>query len=194
MISVLFIDDNTDLLAQVRTFLEKTGDLRVESAHSIKQATEKLKNRTFDVIITYEEIPEVNGIEFVADMNGIEFLKYLKSQGIATPLILYSRKGPTKFALQELSNGTELVLPKTGDIRPALFEMVTLIKGTMLRKKAERELKAQNEQLAGILSATPLGIFQMRNGIIEWVNVPFCSMLGYDEISLVGKEMRSLFR
>lgn len=193
MISVLFIDDNTDLLSQIRTFLEKTGDLKVESAHSIKQAMEKLKNRSFDIIITYEEIPEVNGIEFVSDMNGIEFLKYLKSQGNPTPVVLYSRKGATKLALQELSNGTEIVLPK-GDIRPALFEMVTLIKGTMLRKKAERELKTQNEQLAAILSATPLGIFQMRNGTIEWVNRPFAVMLGYEESTLIGKEMRMLFR
>lgn len=193
MISVLFIDDNTDLLSQIRTFLEKTGDLKVESAHSIKQAMEKLKNRSFDIIITYEEIPDVNGIEFVSDVNGIEFLKYLKSQGNPTPVVLYSRKGPTKLALQELSNGTEIILPK-GDIRPALFEMVTLIKGTMLRKKAERELKTQNEQLAAILSATPLGIFQMRNGLIEWVNRPFAVMLGYEESSLIEKEMRSLFR
>ncbi|MCK9580244.1 MAG: PAS domain S-box protein [Methanoregula sp.] len=193
MISVLFIDDNTDLLNQIRTILEKTGDLRVESAHSIKGATEKLKSRSFDVIITYEEITEVNGIEFVSDMNGIDFLKYLKSQGIITPVILYSRKGPTRLALQELSNGTELILPKSGDIRPALSDMVTLIKGTMLRKKAEREQKAQNEQLASILSSTPLGIFQMRNGVIEWVNRPFAGMLGYRETELVGREIRSIY-
>jgi CheY-like chemotaxis protein len=93
MISVLFIDDNTDLLLQIRTFLEKTGDLRIDSAHSIRQAAEKLKTRSFDIIITYGEIPEVNGVEFVSEMNGIEFLKYLLSQGIPTPVILYSRKG-----------------------------------------------------------------------------------------------------
>jgi diadenylate cyclase len=194
MISVLFIDDNTDLLTQIRTFLEKTGDLRVDSAHSIKQATEKLKNRSYDIIITYGEIPEVNGVEFVSDMNGIEFLKYLKSQGNPTPVILYNRKGLAKLALQEVSNGTELVLPKGGDIRPALFEMVTLIKGTMLKKKAGREQKAHNEQLAAILSATPLGIFQVRNGIIEWVNRPFAAMVGYAEGELVGREIRTLFR
>ena len=194
MISVLFIDDNTDLLLQIRTFLEKTGDLRIDSAHSIRQAAEKLKTRSFDIIITYGEIPEVNGVEFVSEMNGIEFLKYLRSQGILTPVILYSRKGKNKLALTELSNGTELSLPKDGDIRPALFEMVTLIKGTMLRKKAERELKAQNEQLSAILSSTPLGIFQMRNGIIEWVNIPFAAMLGYDETGLMGKNIQSLFR
>jgi diadenylate cyclase len=194
MISILFVDDNTELLVQIRTFLEKTGDIKVEPAHSIKHATEKLKNRVYDVIVTYEEIPEVNGVEFVSDMNGIEFLKYLRSLGNPTPVIVYSRKGQNKLGLQEVANGLELVLPRTGDIRPALFDMVTLIKGTMLRKKAERELKTQNEQLAAILSATPLGIFQMRNGVIEWVNRPFAVMLGFEEPGLVGKEIRTLFR
>jgi len=194
MISVLFIDDNTDLLTQIRTFLEKTGDMKVESAHSIKQAIEKLKGRTFDVILSYEQTPDVNGIEFVSDMNGIEFLKYLKSLGNTTPVILLCRRGGNKIALQEVNNGTEIALPRTGDIRPQLFEMVNLIKQTSLRRKAERDLKTQNEQLATILAATPLGIFQMRNSILGWVNHPFAAMLGYDEVILVGKDLRSFFR
>ena len=93
-----------------------------------------------------------------------------------------------------MNNGTEIALPKTGDIRPQLFEMVNLIKQTFLRKKAERDLKTQNEQLATILSATPLGIFQMRNGILGWVNQPFAAMLGYDETGLVGKGAALLFQ
>lgn len=194
MITVLFVDDNTELLTQIRTFLQKTGDLRVDSVNSIKQAAEKLKSRTYDIIISYGEIPEVNGVEFVSEMNGIEFSKYLKSQGNPTPLILYTRKSPTKLALQEVSNGTELTFSKTGDIRSVMVEMVTLIKGTMLRKKAERELKAHNEQLAAILSSTPLGIFQVRNGIIEWVNGPFAAMLGHQDTELVGRGIPSLFR
>ena len=194
MISILFIDDNTDLLARIRTFLEKTGEIRVETAHSIKQATEKVRGRTFDVIISYEELPDVNGIEFVPDMNGIDFLKYLKMQGNVTPVILLCRRGPNKVALEEVSNATEITIPPSGDIRPQLMEMVNLIKQTMLRRKAEREQKGQNEQLATILSATPLGIFQMRNGILEWVNQPFVAMLGSDEPTLIGKELRSLIR
>lgn len=194
MISILFVDDNTDLFARIRTFLEKTGDIRIEQAHSIKQATEKLRGRTYDVIISYEQLPEVNGIEFVPDMNGIDFLKYLKSQGNSTPVILLGRRGPNKISLGEVSNATEITLPQSGDLRPQLMEMVTLIKQTMLRRKAEREQKAQTEQLATILSATPLGIFQVRNGIIEWVNRPFITMLGTDEGSLIGKELRTLIR
>ena len=194
MISVLFIDDNTDLFTQIRTFLEKTGEIRIEQAHSVKQAMDKLRGRSFDVIVSYEQMPDVNGIEFVPDMNGIDFLKYLKSQRNTTPVILLCRRGPNRLALEEVNNGTEITIPKSGDSRPQFLELVNLIKQTMLRKKAERELKTQNEQLAMILSATPLGIFQMRNGSLEWVNRPFASLLGYDEQSLVGRELRSLLR
>jgi diadenylate cyclase len=193
MISVLFVDDNSDLFGQIRTFLEKGGDIRLDNARSIKQAIEKIKGRTYDVILSYEQIPEVNGIEFVSDMNGIEFLKYLKSSGNSTPVILIGRRGAQKVAVQEVTIGTEISIPKNSDIRPFLPEMVALIKQTMLRRKAEREVKVQNDQLTSILSATPLGIFQVRNQVITWVNEQFAQMLGFEESYLVGKEMVSLF-
>jgi len=194
MISVLFVDDNSDLFGQIRSFLEKSGDIRIDNAHSIKQAMEKIKGRAYDVIISYEQIPEVNGIEFMSDMNGIEFLQYLKSTGNTAPVILLCRRGNNKIAVEEVTNATEITIPKSGDIRPNLLEMVTVIKQTMLRKKAERELKVQNEQLTAILSATPLGIFQVRNHLITWVNQQFAEMLGYEESYLIGKEMGSLFK
>ncbi|MCK9592789.1 MAG: PAS domain S-box protein [Methanoregula sp.] len=194
MISVLFVEDNTDLFGQIRLFLEKAGDIRIEKATSIKQAIEKSKSRTYDVIVSYERMPEFNGIEFMSDMNGIEFLQYLKSMGNTTPVILLCRRANNKLAIQEVSNGTEITLSSTGDIRQNLLEMVTVIKQTMLRRKAEREIKIQNEQLTAILSATPLGIFQVRNGLIAWMNQQFAEMLGYEESFLVGKEMQKLFK
>jgi PAS domain S-box-containing protein len=194
MISVLFVDDNTDLFGQIRSFLEKAGDIRLESAHSIKQAIEKIKGRTYDVIVSYEQIPEVNGIEFVSDMNGIEFLQYLKSEGNTTPVVLICRRGNNKLAAEEITIAAEIRLPKNGDIRPNLAELVTLIKQTMLRRKAERELKVQNEQLTTILSATPLGIFQVRNNIVTWTNHQFARMLGYEESHLIGKDIHIFFK
>jgi PAS domain S-box-containing protein len=194
MIAVLFVDDATDLFVRIRTFLEKTGEIRIDAAHSIKQALEKLKARSFDVIISYEQIPDVNGIEFVADMNGVEFIKYLRSAGNPTPVILISRKGTAKIVVSEVTIGTEITIPKSGEIVSQLAEVVTLIKQSMLRKRGEREIKSQNEQLANILSATPLGIFQTQNNIIVWVNSQILSLLGYEESQLVGKELRTLFK
>jgi diadenylate cyclase len=193
MFSVLFVDDTSDLLIRIRTFLEKTGEIRVDSAHSIKQAIEKLKSRNYDVILSYDRIPDVNGIEFVSDMNGIEFVKYLRSTGNTTPVILLSRKPNDKIALEEVAVASEIMIPRTGDLRPQLAEIVTLLKQSMLRKKAEREAKARTDQLAAILSATPLGIFQVQNNTIQWVNNRIASLLGYDEATLIGKDPATLF-
>ena len=194
MITVLFVDDNSELMAHARSVLEKSGEIRLDIVHSTKQALEKLKARTFDVIVCYEQVAEVNGIEFVSDMNGIDFLKYLKSQGNATPFIILARRGKDKVVITEVISGTELPLPRTGDARSQLMDLVMLVKQTMLRRKADREIKAQNEQLSAILSATHLGIFQMRNHVLEWVNRPFAEMLGFDENQLIGKDIRMIFR
>ncbi|WAC04186.1 MAG: PAS domain S-box protein [Methanoregula sp.] len=194
MITVLFVDDASELMAHARSVLEKSGEIRLEIVHSTKQALEKLKSRVYDVIVCFEQVPDVNGIEFVSDMNGIEFLKYLKSQGNATPFIVLARRGKDKVVIAEVIAGSELPLPKTGDSRSPLTDLVMLVKQTMLRRRADREIKARNEQLSAILSATQLGIFQMRNHILEWVNRPFAAMLGYDESAIVGKDIRMIFK
>jgi PAS domain S-box-containing protein len=194
MIAVLFVNDNSELMAHARSVLEKSGEIRLDIVHSTKQALEKVKNRAYDVIVCYEQVPDVNGIEFVSDMNGIEFLKYLKSQGNSTPFIILARRSQNKVVIVEVINGTEIPFPKGGNTAIQLMDLVMLVKQTSLRKKAEREIKVQNDQLTAILSATPLGIFQVRNHIIEWVNRPFALMLGYEENRLVGKDIKILFQ
>jgi diadenylate cyclase len=193
MIAVLFVDDNSELMALARSVLEKSGEIRLDHVRSTKQALEKLKNRSYDVIVCYEQVPDINGIEFVADMNGIDFLKYLKSQGNTTPFVMISRRSQNKVVIADVMNGTELPLPKGSDARMQLPDLVMLVKQTMLRRRADREIKAQNDQLLAILSATPLGIFQMRDHMIEWVNRPLCDMLGYAEGQIVRKDVRMLF-
>ncbi|RPI35452.1 MAG: response regulator [Methanoregulaceae archaeon] len=193
MFSVLFVDDTSDLLIRIRTYLEKSGEIRVDSAHSLKQATEKLKSRNYDIILAYDQMPDVNGIEFVSEMNGIEFVRYLRSGGNATPVILISRTTNGKVALKEVTLASEIMVPATGDLRSQVAEIIMLIKQSALRKKTERDTKAQNEQLATILAATPLGIFQVQNTTIQWVNNRIASLLGYPEANLVGKDLAILF-
>ncbi|MGA7628607.1 MAG: PAS domain S-box protein, partial [Methanoregula sp.] len=194
MISVLFVDDNTDFLAPFRPVLEKTGEVRLEMVNSAKQAIEKLKGRSFDVIVCYEENAPVNGIEFVSDMDGIGFLRYIRSMGNPTPVIIFHRKGENRVTFEEISNGADITVQRTGDLRAPAADLVTLIKQAALRKKSERDVKLEKDQLTAILSATPLGIFQMRNAVIEWINHPLTALLGAQESSIVGKPVRSLFK
>ena len=194
MISVLFVDDSGELLTRIRSSLEKSGEIRIDTAHSVKQAIEKLKGRTYDAVLAFDQAPEVSGIEFVSEMDGIEFVRYLRSTGNSTPVILLSQKGNGRITLEDVSIAARIAVPKSGDLRPQLAEIITLIKQSVLRKKGEREIKAQNDQLAAILSATPLGIFQTRNSLLTWVNTRFPAQLGYEEPQLVGKDLRILFR
>jgi len=194
MISVLFVDDSGELLTRIRSSLEKSGEIRIDTAHSVKQAIEKLKGRTYDAVLAFDQAPEVSGIEFVSEMDGIEFVRFLRSTGNSTPVILLSQKGNGRITLEDVSIAARIAVPKSGDLRPQLAEIITLIKQSVLRKKGEREIKAQNDQLAAILSATPLGIFQTRNSLLTWVNSRFPAQLGYEEPQLVGKDLRILFR
>ncbi|OPY38495.1 MAG: aerobic respiration control sensor protein ArcB [Methanoregula sp. PtaU1.Bin051] len=192
VIAVLLVDDHSDLMGAARSVLEKSGEIRIDVSHSAKQALERIRNRAYDVIVCYEQVPDVNGVEFVADMTGIDFIRYLKGQGNTTPVILLARRPPGKAIMEEVTYGSEVAFSRGGDQKTQLADLVLLIKQTMLRKKAERELKAQNEQLASILSATPLGIFQVHNSTITWVNRTCADMLGYEESQLVGRTARSL--
>ncbi len=193
MYAVLFVDDSGDLAGRVRPFLEKTGEIRVDPVRSLKQAADLQRSRTYDVILCCESSANVNGIEFVPDMSGTEFVRILRAAGNATPVILISRKPGNRFSLIDAGTASEILLPASGDLRAPAGEILTLIRQSVLRRKAEREIRARNEQLAEILSLTPLGIFQLRDGIIRWVNPRFASQLGYAESELVGKEIASFF-
>jgi PAS domain S-box-containing protein len=189
MISVLLVHDNTDQIDTTRMYLERMGEVRVDTANSTKQALEILKSRTYDVIVSYYHFPEVNGVEFLADMNGVEFLKYLKQGGNSTPFILYLRTQGNKVIIGDINYASEMVAgPRT-----PLTDLRDLIKQAVLRKRAEREQNARFEMLNALLSSTPLAIVRVRGGKIEWVNTPIAALLGYADGELVDKEIAVLF-
>jgi len=193
MFSVLLVDDSSDLFARIRLYLEKSGEIRVDSVHSFKQASEKLKTRNYDLVFSYDQMPDVNGIEFVSEMNAPEFVRYLRAAGNSIPVILLSRKPGDRIVLEDVSSAAEMAVSSSGDVRPQLADIVTQIKQSVLRKKAERDTKLQNDQLAAILAASPLGIIQVRNRTVLWVNSRIADFLGYNEAGLTGKDFPALF-
>lgn len=192
MITVLLVHDNTELLETTRLYLEKMGEVRVDTVNSTKHAAEVLKNRSYDIIVSYYQIPEVNGIEFLADMSGVELLKYLKMQGISTPFILYSHRDRDRVVIEDLNYAAEVIVPQTG--RPApLAELRDVVKQAVLRKRAERDLTLRCDMLSRILSASPLWICQVQNQALTFVSGPMARSLGYDDPSLAGKQIALLF-
>jgi len=193
MISVLLVHDNTDLIDSTRSFLEKSGEVRVDTVSSTKQALEILKSRTYDVIVSYYHLPEVNGIEFLPEMNGVELLKYLKSHGNFTPFILYTRMGRETLVLGDLNNAHEVRFGKGGDQKKPLTELRDLVIQAVMRKKMERDVSLRTDMQNAILSLTPVWICQVRGGVIDWANSTMTSGLGHPEGGLVGKNASAFF-
>ena len=81
MRSVLFIDDEELLLDATKSFLERFGDMKVQTATSAKEALGILVNNTFDALVIDYYLPEINGIEL---------LKILRTKGDTTPVIMFT--------------------------------------------------------------------------------------------------------
>jgi diadenylate cyclase len=193
MISVLLVHDSTDLIDSTRSFIEKSGEVRVDTVSSTKQALEILKSRNYDVIVSYYHLPEVNGIEFLPEMNGVELLKYLKSHGNPTPFILYARMGKETLVLEDLNNAHEVRFGKGGDQKKPLTELRDLIIQAVMRKKMERDVTLRTDMLNSILSLTPVWVCQIRGGVIDWANSTMTQGLGHPEGGLVGKNASAFF-
>jgi len=194
MITVLLVHDNTKLLDQTRSYLEKMGEVRVDAVYSTKQALDILKNRNYDVIVSYSQLPRVNGIEFMADMSGIDLLKYLKARGNNIPIILYSRNESGKIILEDINSAREVNNPRAEDPGRAIIELREMILQAVMRRKAERDLNVRCETLESILNATPLWVARIYNGIFDWVNDRMNHALGYENGAIKGESVALIFR
>jgi PAS domain S-box-containing protein len=60
-------------------------------------------------------------------------------------------------------------------------------------RRADEALRKTEQTLDAILFASPVGIALFRNGTLGWANNAMCTMLGYEEGSLLGKNAEILY-
>ncbi|MEN6610128.1 MAG: response regulator [Methanoregulaceae archaeon] len=80
-LSVLYIDDNPNLLDVIRIILEQVGNMVVATCDSGACALALLKKQEFDVVISDYDMPE---------MNGMSVLKRVRASGNQVPFILFT--------------------------------------------------------------------------------------------------------
>ena len=67
-IRVLHVDDEAVFLKVAKQCLEMQGLFRVETASSVEAAMEKMKKKTFDVIVSDYVVPGKDGLEFLKEL------------------------------------------------------------------------------------------------------------------------------
>lgn len=134
MISVLYIDDQEDLLNIGKIFLEKSGEISADICSDPKKAFDHLTTRNYDAIISDYEMPEIDGITL---------LKNIRQRGCNTPFIIFTGKGREEVAIDALNSGADFYLQKGGDPKAQFIELIHKLKKAVDKQKTERALEKQ---------------------------------------------------
>ncbi|MDD1720290.1 MAG: tetratricopeptide repeat protein [Methanoregulaceae archaeon] len=179
MTSVLLVDDEPALLEITRTFLERSGEVKVQTSRSALEALGVLKSQTFDVIVADFEMPM---------MDGLVLLKILRAEGNDTPFIIFTGKGREHVVIEALNNGADFYLQKGGDPKSQFTELVHMIQQAVQRKNVEASLQTSEKIMTDIINFLPDATFAIdRTGkVISW-NSAIEEMTGVKASEIVGK-------
>ncbi len=179
MISVLSVDDEEDLLNLGKLFLERYGNITLDTVISPHIGLEKLKQKSYDAIISDYLMP---------DMDGIEFLKEVRSQFGQIPFILFTGKGKEEVAILALNGGADFYIQKGEDPGTQFFELKEKIETIVSERKASIDLKNSERKLSDIINFLPDATFAIdREGKILLWNRAIEEMTGVSANEMIGK-------
>jgi len=137
MISILLVDDETDLLEIARLYLEEQRGFRVQSAPSAKEALRMMQETPFDVVVSDYQMPV---------MDGIQFLKKLRAKKDPIPFIIFTGKGREEIVIEALNEGADFYLQKGGEPESQFAELSHIIRKVVRQHRAEDELGESEER------------------------------------------------
>jgi PAS domain S-box-containing protein len=145
-IQILVVDDEAELCALTKEFLERSGNLNVDTARSVKEAVLALSEKRYDAIVSDYQMP-------VED--GIHFLKSLRSAGDRTPFILFTGRGREEVVIEALNNGADSYLQKGGEPRSQYAELGHRIGMLVQRHQAEAALLESETEFRTLFENNP---------------------------------------
>ncbi|WP_319578984.1 PAS domain S-box protein [uncultured Methanospirillum sp.] len=178
-LSVLYVDDEPDLLALAKIFLERTGRFRLDTAGSGPEAQEKLITGRYDAILSDYQMP---------GMNGIDLLKYVRERYGAIPFILFTGRGREEIVIQALDNGADFYIQKGGEPKSQFAELQNKIQRAVGEKRAVLAKEESEHRMSDIINFLPDATFAIdREGrVIVW-NKAIEEMTGVAAREILGR-------
>ena len=126
--NILVVDDEPNSLFGICQALNEEG-LKTIPAQNGKEALDKIKSDSIDLLITDERMP---------DLNGMQLLLEVKKSYPQIPVILITAYGSVTLAVEALKQGAFYFFEKP--IFPNLERFVTIIRQALKSQEMEREL------------------------------------------------------
>jgi CheY-like chemotaxis protein len=153
MISVLYVDDEPSLLEIGKLFIELSGTIKVDTDNSAPAALDKIRDCSYDLIISDYEMPV---------MNGIELLKRIRSNYPLLPVIIFTGRGREDVVIEALNNGADAYLQKGGDPKAQFAELIHTITRAVERRRSQETILRLN-RLYAVLSTTNKAVIHIRD-------------------------------
>ena len=107
------------------------GPFHVDSAGSVEEAYEKMKQKDYDVIVSDYQMP-------IKD--GLQFLKELKDSGNNVSFILFTGKGREEVVIEALNLGADRYINKIGKPETVYYELGHDIREAVNKKRMDDKL------------------------------------------------------
>ena len=153
MISVLYVDDEPVLLEVGKVYLERSGQFRVDTLLSAPAALGILKTRSYDIIVSDYQMPE---------MNGIAFLKIVRETWPTLPFIIFTGRGREEVVVEALNYGADHYLQKGGEPKAQFAELGHIITRSVERKRANETILHLN-RLYAVVSRINRAVIHIRD-------------------------------
>jgi len=134
--TILVVDDEPNSLFGVCQALNEEG-LKTIPAQSGKEALQKIKSDSIDLLITDERMPDLSGIQLLTEVKRID---------PQIPVILITAYGSVSLAVDALKQGAFYFFEKP--IFPNLERFVTIIRQALKTQEMERELDHLRREVA----------------------------------------------
>ena len=179
-IKVLHVDDDLSFLKVAKQCLEMQGEFQVETACSADEAIEKMKERSYDAIVSDYQMP---------GKDGLQFLKELREKCNNIPFIIFTGKGREEVAVRALNLGADQYLNKNANPETVYAELSHSIKWVVERKKALEMRNICQQRYLSLAESAAVAICALDlMGRLDYFNNAFANLLGYSYKELAGRK------
>ena len=175
MISLLYVDDDRDLLDIARRYLEGPGEISVDIRMTVQEGIEALATRHYDAIVSDYQMP---------DTDGITFLRYVRETHGDIPFIMLTGKGREQVVIDALNNGADFYLRKGGEPALLFTELIHFIKKAVLLQQTQKTLIEREQRYLDLQNENDLIMSVSPEGYFLYANIRFLETLGFHENDL----------
>lgn len=178
-VRVLHVDDDSAFLDLTATFLEREGNITVESETDPRAAIERVRSNdpAIDCVVSDYRMPERDGLDLLEAIRGID---------PDLPFILFTGKGSEAIASEAITAGVTDYLQKGGTETYEL--LANRIDNAAEQYRSRKRLDRINERFRTLIeNGTDVACVLDPDGRYQYVSPAVQSVLGYDPTELIGE-------